>query len=177
VFARVSFVFFDSAFDGYIDLGKGGQVSFGGLLGALLVLMITAIAMRLPLRDLLDAGAPSILLAQGIQRIGCLCNGCCHGPVYDAFFSMRFPKVVNLQGEIIGTPCFVHHLALGIVDRTDLFSLPVVPMQLVSMTIALSVAFLGIWTFLRGRLQGRLLWLSFAVYGTLRFWAQWFRPN
>lgn len=176
-FARLSFIFFDPTFNVSSDLRQGGEVSFGGLFGAAAVFVTTAAFLRLPLRDMLDACAPSIFLAQGIQRLGCFCNGCCHGPVSESFLSVRFPKIINLQGEIIGSPCFVHQLTTGAVNRSDLYSLPVIPMQFVSMGIALTVAGIGAWMFLTGRFNGRLLWLSFAVYGPLRLITQWFRPN
>ncbi len=175
--ARVTFLYYDPGFDPLSALSQGGEVSFGGIFAALVAFIVLGKVVRLPLRDLLDAAAPAIFLAQAVQRIGCFCNGCCHGPVYDSVFSVRFPQIVNLQGEIIGTPCFQHHLALGSVDSSDLYSLPVVPMQVVSMAIGLLVAGVGVGLFLRGRLHGRLMWLSFALYGVLRFGTQWFRPN
>ena len=176
-FARLSYLFFDPTFDVSSDLRSGGEISFGGLFGAALVFIATAALLRLPIRDVLDTCAPTIFLAQGIQRLGCFCNGCCQGPVSDSFLSVRFPKIINLEGEIIGSPCFIHHLATDLVDRADHYSLPVIPMQFVSMAVALTVAAVGTWMFLAGRFQGRLLWLSFATYGPLRFITQWFRPN
>ncbi len=73
--------------------------------------------------------------------------------------------------------CFQHHLAMGLVSTSDLFSLPVVPMPLVSAAISLVVGGLAAWMFLYDKLQGRLMWLSFSLYGILRFGTQWFRPN
>lgn len=175
--ARLSFVIFDPTFDPFSNLIYGGEISFGGFIGAVLMFFITAVVLGMPLSDVLDACAPSIFLAQGIQRLGCYCNGCCHGPIVNSFLSVRFPKIINPQGDIIGTPCFLHHLATGVVDRTDLYSLPVFPMQFVSMVIVLTLASIGTWMFLKRRFQGRVLWLSFAVYGAIRFCLQWFRPN
>lgn len=175
--ARVAFVAFDPAFDPFDDLRHGGEVSFGAFAGALVVFAAAGALLRLPLRDLLDACAPSLFLAESIQRIGCYCNGCCYGPVYDSLLSVRFPKIINPDGDIIGTPCFVHHLATGIAQNTDLYSQPVIPIQFVSMGVALGVSVLGVILFRHRRFQGGVLWASLVLYGAARFGLQWFRPN
>jgi phosphatidylglycerol:prolipoprotein diacylglycerol transferase len=45
-----------------------------------------------PLLRTLDVTLPSLALGEGITRIGCFLNGCCHGVVCDLPFSVRFPE-------------------------------------------------------------------------------------
>lgn len=46
---------------------------------------------RPPLLRAMDVGAPSVVLGEGITRIGCFLNGCCHGVVCALPWGVRFP--------------------------------------------------------------------------------------
>ena len=165
---RLGHILFEPGFGDWTDLQTGGEVSFTGMAGALLLPLIFAWWRKLPLGDVLDAGAPAIFLAQGIQRLGCFCNGCCYGPTADTFLSVRFPS---------GSVCFREHLAWGWVGPQEAFTRPVVPMQLIEFSVCLAVAGVAGWLVWRARLGGRAVWLAFVFYGGCRFILQWFRPN
>ncbi len=175
--ARLSWLFFDSDFADFGDLKSGGEVSYGAILGGLTVAMVWALIRGLRLPDVLDAAAPAIFAGEGIQRIGCFCNGCCYGPVGETFLSVQFPKILSPDGVIVGTPCFLYHLNIGLVQRGDILSLPVIPIQLFSMTVCLVIAGVSLCLFLKDKLKGCLIFVAFASYGVLRFILQWFRPN
>ncbi len=46
---------------------------------------------RVPLLPTVDAIVPSLALGEGITRIGCFLNGCCHGVVCELPWAVRFP--------------------------------------------------------------------------------------
>ncbi|GMV83088.1 MAG: prolipoprotein diacylglyceryl transferase [Planctomycetota bacterium] len=175
--ARIGYILFDPGFVEYGDLSKGGEVSFGGLAGGLLAALIWAFFRKLPIPDVLDIAAPSIILGEGVQRIGCFCNGCCYGPVADTSISVRFPKFLTPSGDIGGTPCFLQQMEAGLVKPWEAESLPVIPMQLIWMAICLSITGICLWLFYKNKFRGSLLYLAFVLYGSLRFIVQWFRPN
>jgi len=176
-FGRLNAFCLKGTFSGFFDLRGGGQVSFGGVIGALFILIVLARILRLPTEDALDISACAIPVAQGIQRIGCFCHGCCYGPISNSILSVRFPKYTNSNGDIIGTPCFIHHLNLNLVEPSDTHSLPVFPIQLVAVAGCLLISGVCLWMLKQGKLKGRLLWFYFALYGAFRFTVQWFRPN
>ncbi|MGE5280379.1 MAG: prolipoprotein diacylglyceryl transferase [Deltaproteobacteria bacterium] len=60
-------------------LYHGGLAWFGGLLGAGAALVVYARRQRWKVAVVLDTVAPFAALGQGIGRIGCFFNGCCHG--------------------------------------------------------------------------------------------------
>ena len=83
-FGRINAFCLNGTFSGFFDLREGGQVSFGGVIGALFILIILARILRLPREDALDISACAIPVAQGIQRIGCFCqcNLHCHDHLF-----------------------------------------------------------------------------------------------
>lgn len=76
-----------------------GDGSFGivglSMMGGVVLAMISAVAFfayhRLPLLPYVDVIMPSVLLGEGITRIGCFLNGCCHGLVCTAPWGVSFP--------------------------------------------------------------------------------------
>jgi phosphatidylglycerol:prolipoprotein diacylglycerol transferase len=178
VFARLSAVFFGTRFSDLLNLQKSGQFSFGASLAVLLILVLLAKPLKISVADVFDISACAIPLAQGIQRIGCFLNGCCFGPVSTSFLAVRFPKIVDeVDGRIIGTQCFIHHLKTGLVGPDDLYSLPVFPTQLASLLVCLVVSGICVWLFVRKKLEGKILGIYFVLYGALRFILQWYRPD
>lgn len=175
--ARLGHYYFEPTFSGFWDLQKGGEVSFTGIAGALAVIAIWSSWHHMPLGDVLDCAGPGVFVAESIQRIGCLFNGCCFGPRTESFLGMRFPKMLTPLGDIGGSPAFLDQLRQGLVSAGDVYCLPVVPMQIFTSGLCLLVAGLGMWLFLRDRMRGRILWASCCSYGILRFASQWFRPG
>ena len=107
VFGRVCSFCFEGSFEGFWDFRSGGQVSYGSMLGVLATVTLLAHSMRISLNDVLDAAVCVFPIGQAIQRIGCFCNGCCYGPLSNACLAVQFPKVVDAQGAVVGTPCFM----------------------------------------------------------------------
>jgi len=71
--------------------GLGGLMFFGGFLGAFLVGVIYIRKQKIPMLKMLDAVAPSIVLGEGLTRIGCFLNGCCFGKPTGSFLGLVFP--------------------------------------------------------------------------------------
>ncbi len=161
----------------FFRLEYGGEVSFGAFGGALAAALAGGALRRLPAGDVLDPLAPALFAGEGIQRIGCFLNGCCYGVRWNGPGAVRFPKFLDVTGDIVGTSCFTDQMKLGLVDRTDAWSLPVFPIQPVMTVLGLGLAAAGVVLHRRGLFRGRILWLAFAAYGIVRFATQWFRPN
>jgi phosphatidylglycerol:prolipoprotein diacylglycerol transferase len=76
---------------------SGGGFGLVGLsmLGGVVLALLSALAFfayrRLPLWPYVDVIMPSVLLGEGITRIGCFLNGCCFGLVCTAPWGVRFP--------------------------------------------------------------------------------------
>lgn len=72
---------------GLVGLSMQGGIAFG---------IATALAYlrwrRVPLLPAVDVMAPSVALGEGITRIGCFLNGCCHGLVCAWPIGVRFPE-------------------------------------------------------------------------------------
>jgi len=71
--------------------GIVGLSMLGGVVLALLSTVAFFAYHRLPVLPYSDVLMPSVLLGEGITRIGCFLNGCCHGLVCTAPWGVRFP--------------------------------------------------------------------------------------
>jgi phosphatidylglycerol:prolipoprotein diacylglycerol transferase len=88
--------------------GGGGVVGLSMLGGVILAVFCTFaffIYHRLPIWPHVDVIMPSVVLGEGITRIGCFLNGCCHGVVCSAPWCVRFPDgspaAVLFPGEAV----------------------------------------------------------------------------
>jgi phosphatidylglycerol:prolipoprotein diacylglycerol transferase len=71
--------------------GLVGLSMQGGVFLAIVTAFVYLRWRRVPLLRAMDAMAPSVSLGEGITRIGCFLNGCCHGLVCDLPWGVRFP--------------------------------------------------------------------------------------
>jgi phosphatidylglycerol:prolipoprotein diacylglycerol transferase len=105
---------------GIFRVDRGGLMFYGGLLGALLALVLFARRRReplLPLTDLLSAVLP---LGHFFGRLGCFLNGCCFGRVSDSGLAVVFPD---------GSPAWCEQVTANQIGKHD-HCLPVLPTQL-----------------------------------------------
>jgi phosphatidylglycerol:prolipoprotein diacylglycerol transferase len=79
-------------FQGDGSFGVVGLSMLGGVVLALLCSVAFFAYRRLPVMPHVDVIMPSVLLGEGITRIGCFLNGCCHGLVCTAPWGVRFPE-------------------------------------------------------------------------------------
>ncbi len=134
-------------------IGFEGLAIYGAILGGLLGSWIYCRLRRLPFASLADLGAPGIILAQAIGRVGCIINGCCYG------------KETSLPWGFV----YTHP------DSNALLGTSIHPTHLYELLGDLVIFALLFWVF-RGRLRpsGSLLALYLALSSvwtfTVRFW-------
>jgi phosphatidylglycerol:prolipoprotein diacylglycerol transferase len=96
---------------------KGGQVYYGGFIGAVIAGYIFAKRRKLKVLDLADLAMPAAMLGQAIGRWGCFMAGCCYGKQADPDFPLgvAFPKIdkslipPECQNADLAHPtCFLH---------------------------------------------------------------------
>ena len=133
-----------------------GYISFGGVLGVLLTLAITARLHRKPFLFLADLAAPTVFIASALGRLGCFYHGCCYGAPTSVPWAVQFTE----------------RLALGQV------TVPSHPVQLYEALLS-SLALVGTLRIRRGRAfvagSGQLLALCLFGYSAIRFLVEFFR--
>ncbi len=118
-------------------LKLAGFSVYGGILGAMAVLIPFSRLIRKTVYELLDALVLPAGLAFAIARIGCYLNGCCSGRPTDSFVGVRFPSKSGLAG-VLGESFPL----IGSIHR------PVYPTQLFEMALALLGLILPVWVYL-----------------------------
>jgi phosphatidylglycerol:prolipoprotein diacylglycerol transferase len=91
------------------EVTEGGLVVYGGLIGALIGFVGFVLYKRLPMFEIADIIAPSMIIGLAIGRLGCFMNGCCFGglctvePVAVHFPAGSPPYMRQLEsGELLG---------------------------------------------------------------------------
>jgi len=168
---------------------EGGLIFYGGLIFGLGTAVVFLKAKHQNIFKYMDILAPSLALGQAIGRIGCFLNGCCYGRiVYNpklSFLAVKFPKVTeiieNPKGhfyhQIIGSPAYIDHLKHSFISENDLFSLNVVPTQLISAGMNLIIFFILVWLFKRYRFFGHIISSYLILYSTNRFFIEFLRGD
>ncbi len=171
--ARLWFVaeywdYFSKNFIEIFKLWEGGMVFYGGFIGGLIFGLLYIKIKHLDIPEILDIMAPGVAIAISIGRIGCFLNGCCFGRVTNSFIGIRFPLRYL-------PPAYWSHLKRGLIPSNALYSLPVIPTQLIS-TIDLLAIFGILWS-IRKRVpfKGFLFSLLIGLYGLHRFVIDYFR--
>lgn len=72
-----------------LDVGDGFVV-YGGIIGGIAAGYAVCRVKKLPFLKYLDCAIPSIAMAQGFGRIGCLLAGCCYGIPADGWLAITF---------------------------------------------------------------------------------------
>ncbi|CDF57201.1 prolipoprotein diacylglyceryl transferase [Thermobrachium celere] len=72
------------------DMITGGFVVYGALIGGVLAAYIYCRIKKVDFLKMFDIAAPSIAIAQGFGRIGCLFAGCCYGRETTSPFGIVF---------------------------------------------------------------------------------------
>ncbi|MCR5799766.1 MAG: prolipoprotein diacylglyceryl transferase [Lachnospiraceae bacterium] len=91
--AKILFIityFKDFLADPRAFLKTSGFVVFGGLIGGMLTLYGYCRIKKISFVDYIDLIVPSVALAQGFGRIGCLLAGCCYGRPTDSAIGIVF---------------------------------------------------------------------------------------
>ncbi len=75
----------------FLEVGFGGYVFYGGLLGAGLGVFIYCKRYKIPLLPMINILTPAVPFIHSIGRIGCFMAGCCYGIEYHGPLSIHFP--------------------------------------------------------------------------------------
>lgn len=73
-------------------IASEGFVVYGGIIAGVLAAILYCRHKKLIFLEYFDLLMPSVALAQGFGRIGCLLAGCCYGRPTDSFLGIVFPK-------------------------------------------------------------------------------------
>lgn len=155
--ARILFIITDwNAFikDPMSYITGAGFVVFGGLIGGVLTVIGYCKIKKVSSIDYMDLMAPSVALAQGFGRIGCLLAGCCYGkettsPIGIVFAHSEYaPNGVRL-----------------------------LPTQIISSIGDFLIAAILIMYAKKKRKRGQVLFLWLALYSAGRFVVEFFRDD
>lgn len=139
------------------DFLFGGYVFYGGLIGAVIGVLIFCHAFHFDKGVFLNILTPLIPFAQSFGRIGCFFGGCCYGVEYYGPFAIQFP-----YNEL----------------SPSLHLYPRFPVQLVESGLCF-ILFVIIFIFTRKKapLKGTSLGIYFISYGIIRFVLEFFRGD
>ncbi|MBN2376829.1 MAG: prolipoprotein diacylglyceryl transferase [Sedimentisphaerales bacterium] len=124
--ARIMFVLHhpDEYKDNFLKIfaiWSGGLEFLGGVICAILVMVIYLKRKKLSVLKYLDILAPALMLGLAFGRMGCLLNGCCFGAVCDLPWAIRFPAI-NYRSEGIfskeSPPSFSYPYAYQLIPHT-----------------------------------------------------------
>jgi phosphatidylglycerol:prolipoprotein diacylglycerol transferase len=109
--------------------------------------------------------------------VGCFLSGCCFGRVTGSWVGVRFPRVLDGTGRIVGSPAFLQQLEGGLVEAWQTRSMPVHPTQLYE--VGYNLVFFALLSLMlpRRRRAGDVAWTYGVLYGCGRFVNEFFRAD
>ena len=152
----------------FFDVGSGGTMFMGVLLGGLTGMVTYLESRKIPLLQGIDVFVPYLPLAGILGRTGCLAYGCCWGTPCSLPWAIVFPK---------NSPAYSQHAARFLVKDGTTLSLPVQPSQIYAM-IAFLIIFALLLAYRSSRpAPGRLLWAFLFMYSVKRLVLDCFRAD
>lgn len=157
--------------------GSGGLAYYGGLIFALIGNYFYLRWKNVPILRFLDAAAPSIILAYGIGRIGCLLAGDgCYGQPTDVPWAMTYPNGI-ISTLAHKNPQLAHDFRQLFPDRPVPADIPVHPTPIYESLYSF-VFFAILWKMrLQPRPDGQLFFLFLALQAVSRFLVEFVRLN
>jgi phosphatidylglycerol---prolipoprotein diacylglyceryl transferase len=152
---KLPFVF--SHLGGWLDASAwlaDGKTIVTGLIGAYLAVELAKLALDVRVKTG-DTFALPLALALGVGRLGCFCNGCCHGVETGLPWGVAF-RVAGPEG-VRWARCH--------------------PTQLYEVLFHLGMALVLAGLTVRGALPGQRLKLYLIAYGVYRFLTEFIRPE
>ena len=138
---------------------ESGGTFYGGVLGAVLTVILYSVAQKMPLLSVLDTFSAALPLGHAIGRLGCFAAGCCYGKPTTLPWGVRFTNPAAAQ--IAGTPLDVR------LHPTQLYEAGA---ELVNFAIL-------VWVGGRQRFKGQLLGTYLLLYGAERGTIEFFRGD
>ena len=115
---------------GIFHIWQGGLVFYGGVILAIISIIVYLRKNHLSVMRVGDLLMPGILFGLSFGRIGCFLNGCCYGKISSLPWSVCFPIIRNAKGEITGSPAFIDQANQHLITDNCLYSLPIHPTQI-----------------------------------------------
>jgi len=152
------------------NLRQGGLAIYGGLIAALLTLIIYSRKKKLSMLRLADSVAPGIMLGQVLGRFGNFFNRECFGEYYTGFFAMELPVAAVRESDL--TQNLIEHMT---VDQTIL----VHPTFLYEASWNLCFCVILRLIILKGKVafDGQISLMYIAAYGLGRFMIEGLRTD
>jgi phosphatidylglycerol---prolipoprotein diacylglyceryl transferase len=138
---------------------QSGGTFYGGILGAILTIVLYTHFQKMPLLPVLDTFAGAVPLGHAIGRLGCLAAGCCYGKPTTLPWGIKFTN--ETANQLAGTP-------LGI---------PLHPTQIYEAGAELLNFVFLIWLGRRQKFAGQILGAYFILYGIERGVIEFFRGD
>ena len=138
-------------------IGLGGLTMLGGVVFALIAVVIFCVKKKIHLLKLCDILSPSFALGIFLTRIGCFLNGCCYGKPCKLPWGVRFPLSSAAGSESLLQGMLLH------------------PTQLYSSLYGLVILVVLLLIDRKRHFDGFLLSVFFMLYGTFRFIVDFFR--
>lgn len=139
------------------DFLFGGYVFYGGLIGAVIGVLIFCRVFHFDRGIFLNILTPLIPFAQSFGRVGCFFGGCCYGIEYHGPFAVQFP-----YNEL----------------SPYLHLYPRFPVQLVEAGLCFILfVIIYLYTQKKAPLKGTSLGIYFISYGIIRFVLEFFRGD
>ena len=134
---------------GIFFIWQGGLVFYGGLLLAIITILIYAQINKISIWKVLDIIAPATALGYAIGRIGCFLNGCCYGIECSLPWAVSFPNLAGLRHPTQIYASLTGFLIFGLL--------------------------LFLWRF--RKFEGQVFCAGLALYGIYRFLIEFIRIN
>ncbi|MDK2967661.1 prolipoprotein diacylglyceryl transferase [Lacrimispora sp.] len=135
-------------------LSGSGFVVYGGIISGIATAIIYCRIKNVRFFSCFDLAAPSIALAQGFGRIGCLLAGCCYGRETNSAFGIVFDRSLIAPNGV-----------------------KLIPTQLLSSAGDFMIAAILLLYARKERKQGRIGALYLILYGSGRFAIEFFRND
>jgi phosphatidylglycerol:prolipoprotein diacylglycerol transferase len=129
---------------------QSGGTFYGGLLGALALLLIYTHYAKMPLLPVMDTYAAALPLGHAVGRLGCFAAGCCYGKPTWLPWGVKFTSLRAQQ--LVGTP----------------LNIPLHPTQLYESAAEVMNFIFLIWLARRQRFTGQLFAAYLMLYGVER---------
>jgi len=138
-----------------VILSRSGFVFYGGVISAILTLLILAKKYKINLLKAVDIGALGIPIGHALGRIGCNCYGCCYGKPTNSSSGILFPRE----------------------SPAGLSGMKIIPTQMISAFFLLLI-FILLLIFKKYRKFDGQIMLSYGIcYGIFRFIIEFYRGD
>lgn len=138
---------------------QSGGTFYGGVIGAVLTILICSYIYSMPLLALCDAFAAALPIGHAIGRLGCFAGGCCFGKPTTLPWGVTFTSPI--AAGISGTP----------------LNVPLHPTELYEASAEFVNFLILVWIGKRQRFKGQLLGTYFLLYGFERGTIEFFRGD